>query len=97
MTPVQKAIVHNKCIDTTFYLHLVCWFRAHNPGFKDLNLDCPQIHLVEDTESPHNTDKERDPTTETQCEEGLFTLQADKNHLDHLRGNIYQSQQAPYS
>ena len=68
MTPAQKTIVRNKCeIDTTFYLHLVRWFKAHHPGFKDVNLDCPEIHRVEDAESPHNTDEEGDRFIEMQC------------------------------
>ena len=73
MTPAQKTIVRNKReIDTTFYLHLVRWFKAHHPGFKDVTLDCPKIHLVEDVESPHNTDQEGDPLIKTQFEEGVF-------------------------
>ena len=73
MTPSQKNIVRNKReINTNFYLHLVRWFKAHHPGFRDVDLQCPQIHLVEDAESPHNTDEEGDPATEAQCDEGLF-------------------------
>ena len=72
MTPAQKTIVRNTCeIDTTFYLHLVCWFKAHCPGF-NVTLDCPKVHRVEDTKSPHNTDQEVDRWIETQCEEGVF-------------------------
>ena len=73
MTPAQKTIVRNKRdIDITFYLHLVRWFKAHHPGFKDVTLDCPKVNLVEDTESPHNTDNKGDPLIETRCEDGVF-------------------------
>ena len=73
MTPAQKTIVHNKReIDATFYLHLIRWFKAHHSGFDDVTLDCPTVNLVEDAESPHNTDEEGDPLIEMQCEDGLF-------------------------
>ena len=73
MTPAQKTVVRNKRgIDTTFYLHLVRWFKAHHSGFNDVTLDCPNINLVEDAESPHNTDEEGDPLIEMQCEDGVF-------------------------
>ena len=73
MTPAQKAIVHNKSVlNTNLYLNLLRWFKAHHPGFADVELVCPEINLVEDAESPRNTDKEGDPVIETQCNEGVF-------------------------
>ena len=49
MTPAQKTIVRQKKkIDSDFYKSLVRWFKAHHPGFKDKDLDPPEIHLVED-------------------------------------------------
>ena len=37
-----------------------------------MELECPRIHLVEDAESPHNTDEEGDAVVESHCEEGVF-------------------------
>ena len=73
MTPAEKTIVHNKrVLNTNFYLNLRCWFKAQHAGFADIELVCPEINLVEDAESPRNTDKEGDPVIETQCNEGVF-------------------------
>ena len=73
MTPSQKNIVRNKQeIKTNFYLHLVRWFKAHCPGFRDVDLQFPKIHLMVDAQSSHNTDEEGDLATETQCDERVF-------------------------
>ena len=73
MTPAQKTIVRQKKnIDTKFYKCLIRWFKAHHPGFKYKDLNPPEIHLVEDAETPQNTDMEGDSRLETRCEEGVF-------------------------
>ena len=73
MTPAQKVIVRQKkVIDSAFYKNLIHWFKAHHPGFRYKDLDPPEIHLVEDDETHHNTDNEGDPQIETRCEEGVF-------------------------
>ena len=53
-------------------MHLFRWFKAHHPGFKDVTLDYPKVHRVEDAKSPHNTDQEGDWFIEMHCEEGVF-------------------------
>ena len=66
MTPAQKTILRNKrVLNTHFYLNLLRWFKAHHAGFADVELACPEINLVEDAESPRNTDQERDPVIKT--------------------------------
>ena len=80
MTPAQKAIVRQKkVIDSTFYKNLIHWFKAHHPGFRYKDLDPPEIHLVEDDETHHNTDSEGDPKVETRCEEGVFYFTSGNN------------------
>jgi hypothetical protein len=65
MTPPQKQIgCKKKELNTGFYLHLVGWFKDHHPGFKEIPLECPEIHLVKEPESIHNTNTEADPSIE---------------------------------
>ena len=67
MTPAQKTIVRNKSVlNTSFYLNLLRWFKAHHAGFTDVELECPESNHVEDAESPHNTNKEGDSVVEKQ-------------------------------
>ena len=59
MTPAQKTLVRRKReFDRRFYIGLLKWFKVHHPGFESVSLQCPEINLVEDPESIHNTDEE---------------------------------------
>ena len=42
-------------------------------------LDPPEIQLIEDPATSHNTDREGDPKVETQCEEGVFYFTSQNN------------------
>ena len=78
MTPAQKIIVRNKrVLNTNFYLNTLRWFKAHHAGFADVELECPEINLVENVELPRNTDEEGDPVIETQCNEGVFYFKSE--------------------
>ena len=69
MTPSQKKIVRmKKEFLREFYFALLKWFKDHHPGFSNVELECPEINLVEDPESIHNTDEEGNPDIENQID-----------------------------
>ena len=73
MMPAQKNIVRGqKELNQTFFLDLLAWFKDVHPGFKDVDLNCPEINLIEDPETEHNTDIEGDPDVEKRME-GLIS------------------------
>ena len=43
-----------------------------HPGFEDVDLNCPEINLIEDPETEHNTDIEGDPDVEKRMEGAVF-------------------------
>ena len=67
MTPAQKTLVRKKReFNRRFYTGLLTWFRVHHPGFESVSLQCPEINLVEDPESIHNTDEEGNAKVENE-------------------------------
>ena len=71
MTPTQKQIVSKKTeLDKALFLDLLAWFKENHPGYEGVDIDCPEIPLIKDPDSPNNTDEEGDINIETTEEEG---------------------------
>ena len=68
-------------MDKDFYLNLLRWFKSQHPGFSDIVIECPEINLIEEPGSNHNTDEDGDPEIEKQYEGSVyyFTSSNDPN------------------
>ena len=73
MTPKQKDIVRQQReLKPTIFLDLLAWFKSVHPGYDNVDMCCPEINLIEDPETEHNTDIESDPDVEKKYNGAVF-------------------------
>ena len=75
MTLGQKDIARDQReLNQEFFLDLLRWFKGVHPGFKDVDLNCPEIELVEDPETENNTDMPGYPLVENKISGSVFYI-----------------------
>ena len=94
MTPKQKWIVRRKAmLDTGIYLDLLCWFitESGHGGYAGMDVpeQCPELQLIKERDTVHNTDEEGDPDLECREEPGTYYFSGAGDH--HSGTSIFGS------